>query len=62
MLETFTMRTTTDTFTGKPFRYNYVLFVDGVQTVGRITRRTNVWLHPTRLPEKLHGSLNPATA
>lgn len=57
------MRTTTDTYTGKPFRYNqFVTSKSGdgwVNTVGRITSRTNVLLHPDRLTPAMFAKLNP---
>lgn len=62
------MRSTTDTYTGKPFRYNQIVAVDmfrsterrrRVNTVGRITSRTNQFLHPDRLTPAMFAQLNP---
>jgi hypothetical protein len=58
-----TMRTTTDTYTGKRFRYNgtcaYTLR-DGSKWIvpQRMTTRTCEWLHPGRTPDKLLAALN----
>lgn len=60
---TMTMRTTTDTYTGKPFRWNATCVhqKDGkfIRVPARYTSRTAEWLHPSRVPAKLLAELNP---
>jgi hypothetical protein len=60
------MRTTTDTFTGKPFRWNDVVEVlQGghlVRVPARMTTRTFTYLNPSRVPAELLATLNPAGA
>lgn len=58
------MKTTTDTLTGKPFRYNSTdihVSEDGTRTVvpARYTQSDAIWLHPNRTPAKLLARLNP---
>lgn len=58
------MRTTTDTLTGKPFRWNSTVVFemrDGQKIIvpARYTSSTAVWLHPGRTPAALLASLNP---
>ena len=52
------MRTTKDTLTGKPFRYNAVVIVENVRVPARYTTRSCVNLHPSRVPAKLLAELN----
>jgi len=57
------MRTTRDTLTGKPFRWNSVDIYeapDGTRTFvpARYTSTTATWLHPTRTPVLLLAKLN----
>ena len=58
------MKTTIDTFTGKPFRYNSVCLYrlnDGSEwnVPERQTSRSATWLHPGRTKPELLASLNP---
>lgn len=57
------MRTTTDTLTGKPFRWNTTVRCTygrkQWQLPCRCTTRTNTWLAPDRVPAKLLAELNP---
>lgn len=57
------MKTTTDTFTGKPFRWNSTCqyeLNDGQRWVvpQRMTNRTAMWLHPERVVPRLLAALN----
>lgn len=57
------MKITIDTYSGKQFRYNgtclYRLRDGSLWTVPqRCTSRTNEWLHPGRVPDKLLAALN----
>jgi hypothetical protein len=52
------MRTTTDTYTGKPFRWNEEVRFKGFVVPCRSTTRDSVWLHPARVPDKLLRELN----
>lgn len=54
-------RTTTDTYTGEPFRWNDVVLVGSVRTVAKSSRRAGVemWLDPSRVPAELLRELNP---
>jgi hypothetical protein len=57
------MKVTTDTFTGKPFRWNSVCWVElkdgrAGYVPQRCTTRGCEWLHPDRVPEKLYAKLN----
>jgi len=61
------MRTTRDTFSGKPFRWNAVDVYEApdgrrIFVPARYTSRTSIWLHPTRTPARLLAELNPLTA
>jgi hypothetical protein len=59
------MRTTTDTYTDKPFRWNETVVIVNeergtrIVTPSRETTRTSTWLHPTRVPFALLQELNP---
>ena len=54
------MRTTTDTLTGKPFRWNCtVRLIEGVVVPARETRNDLRYLHFERVPAKLLAELNP---
>jgi hypothetical protein len=58
------MRVTTDTHTGKPFRWNDTCVVvtdDGRKVVvpARYTSREARHLHPSRVPTSLLAKLNP---
>lgn len=60
------MRTTTDTLTGKPFRWNSTCTFqdyDGTRTTvpQRMTGRTCTFLHPSRTLPALLRELNPTT-
>jgi hypothetical protein len=50
------MKTTTDTFTGKRFRYNEIVSYLGFKVPGRTTARTSTHLAPGRIEPK---RLNP---
>ena len=57
------MKTTTDTFTGKPFRWNSTCIYrsdEGQEIIvpERITSRTSEMLHPSRVPASLLAKLN----
>ena len=52
------MKTTTDTFTGKPFRWNCTTEVHGVTTPAYETTRAATYLHPDRVPADLLNKLN----
>ena len=56
------MRTTTDTYTGKRFRWNTTASVDhqGRQVIvpARCTNRDFIHLHPERVPAALLAELN----
>lgn len=60
------MRTTKDTMTGKPFRWNGTCILKtphGAFTVPqRMTSRTSVHLHPSRVPANLLSKLNDGRA
>ena len=59
------MRTTKDTYTGKPFRWNACIGLrngDGpalIRTPARFTSRTSTWLDPSRVGMSLLVKLNP---
>lgn len=53
------MRTCKDNLTGKPFRWNTTVIVDGVTVPARSTSRTATHLHPHRVPPALLHELNP---
>lgn len=55
------MRTTTDLYTGKPFRWNDVVRIRDfdILTPARYTSRTATHLDPHRVPVKLLRELNP---
>jgi hypothetical protein len=53
------MKTTTDTFTGKRFRYNEIVSYLGFKVPGRTTARTSTHLAPGRIEPKLWARLNP---
>ena len=60
------MRTTTDTLTGKPFRWNSTcvhIADDDTRLVvpQRMTTRDANWLHPSRVLPSLLAKLNPKT-
>jgi len=62
-----TMKTTTDIYTGKPFRWNSTVghvSADGIKTIvpARYTSRTATWLHPSRVKPELLAKLNATTA
>jgi hypothetical protein len=57
------MRTTIDTYTGKPFRWNSICLIrtdDGKTTIvpERMTARDSRWLHPSRVRPALLADLN----
>ena len=60
------MRTTRDTFTGKPFRWNTIVYFkdkngnNGQWVPARVTAKTSIWLHPDRVPAGLLAELNKA--
>lgn len=61
------MQVTTDTLTGKPFRWNssvIVVMKDGrkIKVPARHTSRTATHLHPSRTPLALLAKLNGDTA
>jgi hypothetical protein len=60
------MRTTTDIYTGKRFRWNETVIErdSGLLTPGRATTRSATHLHPSRVPRRLLVELNgePAVA
>lgn len=51
-------RTTTDTYTGKPFRWNETVRYDGYVVPCKSTKNDSVWLHPSRVPDDLLAELN----
>ncbi len=53
------MRTTTDTYTGKRFRWNTTALMYGWIVPARMTSRGFTELHPDRVPPKLLRELNP---
>jgi hypothetical protein len=58
-----TMKQTTDTYSGMPFRYNSTCLYelrDGSRWLvpERVTSRSTMWLHPGRTPDKLLAALN----
>jgi hypothetical protein len=53
------MKTTIDTLTGKPFRYNDTVNYMGQIVPARITSRTSAHLAPDRVPPRLLAKLNP---
>ena len=53
------MRTTTDTRTGKRFRWNTTVKVDGLLVPAGSTRRKSTWFHPNRVSKQLLRELNP---
>jgi hypothetical protein len=57
------MRVTTDTLTGKPFRWNTTVdyVIDGRRVVvpARMGQTFATHLHPHRVPAKLLAKLNP---
>jgi hypothetical protein len=57
------MKTTTDTYTGKRFRWNETVRETrtGLLTPSRCTSRDSTWLHPGRVPVALLRELNPGT-
>ena len=52
------MRTTTDTYTGRPFRWNMTVEVGGIDVPARCTARTLTYLHPDRVRPALLALLN----
>lgn len=54
------MRTTTDTYTRKPFRWNTTALMDGWVVPARCTSRSFTELHPDRVLPALLAKLNPA--
>ena len=53
------MRVTTDTYSGKPFRWNETIVMYGIVTVSRVMKTKTVDLHPSRVPVRLLNELNP---
>jgi hypothetical protein len=54
-----TWRVTTDTYTGKRFRWNETALLGGWVVPARCTSKTFTELHPDRVPAKLLAELNP---
>lgn len=56
------MKTTKDTLTGKPFRWNSTCILKTAHgdfvVPQRMTARTAAYLHPSRIPERLLAELN----
>jgi hypothetical protein len=56
------MKTTKDTLTGKPFRWNSTCFLKTARgdfvVPERMTSRTASYLHPSRVPAHLLAQLN----
>jgi hypothetical protein len=52
-------RVTTDTLTGKKFRWNHTVVFAGHTVPARSTARRSTWLHPSRVPPALLAELNP---
>ena len=53
------MKTTTDTYSGKQFRYNEIVSYLAYNVPGRTTARTSTHLAPGRIQPKLWAQLNP---
>lgn len=51
------MRTAVDTLSGRKYRWNVVLTVDGRLTVGRMTTRGFSWLDPSRLDAETRAQI-----
>lgn len=56
------MKQTTDTFTGKPFRWNGTMRAGHLNVPARCTPQTAKHLHPHRVPAGLLAKLNPQVA
>ena len=52
-------RVTTDTLTGKRFRWNHTVVYAGHTVPARTTARSATWLHPSRVRPALLAALNP---
>lgn len=53
------MKTTIDTLTGKPFRYNTTVLYQGKVVPARVTSCSATHLHPNRVSAELLAELNP---
>jgi hypothetical protein len=61
------MRSTTDTYTGKRFRWNETVLIaypngTRIATPSRLTTRDSIHLDPSRVPVDLLAELNPEIA
>lgn len=55
------MKSTTDTYTGKRFRYNETVRYMGLNVPARMTKTSSTHLAPDRVPATLLATLNPTT-